>query len=255
MRQIDTVAEVRPSVDLAKLAHQWDSACGREERAEKSLGEIRLEKGRILVEARKAFPARGPKAKGWGELLAKWRIAEQTARDYMRLAGYVEEISTKFVETDGPSPIPTYAEAGIVKPPRDPNIVDAKVTLPDGRESTVEVDISEFNEAEGQRISEEERQASYQREVEASLPPRIEVREKRTHEVVEIVATARATIARLAERGVHLTDVTTSPDDFMRAKQMLIDITNRCLEELSNAGVLDGKEQRRQMTLLDGGKK
>ena len=33
---------------------------------------------------------RGPKAKGWGEMLASIGLAERTARDYMTLAGYVE---------------------------------------------------------------------------------------------------------------------------------------------------------------------
>jgi hypothetical protein len=108
--RVDRPAEIRPAVDIAKLSRQWDLACGREERTEKSLAEIRLEKGKLLVEARKAFPAKGPKAAGWGQLLAKWHIEERTARNYMSLAGYVESVSETFSDT------PTYAEAGIVKP-------------------------------------------------------------------------------------------------------------------------------------------
>lgn len=125
-------AEVRPDIDLVMLRHQWDLACGKEERAEKTLAETRLEKGRILVNARKAFPARGPRSRGWGELLAKWKIAEQTARDYMKLAGYVEEVSTNFVETDEPRSVPTYAEAGIAKPraPVEPREVEIKDDAP-----------------------------------------------------------------------------------------------------------------------------
>lgn len=49
----------------------------------------RLELGRLLMQARKAWPERGPKAKGWGEFLAKMGIEEQSARNYMQLAGYV----------------------------------------------------------------------------------------------------------------------------------------------------------------------
>lgn len=104
-------AIVEAAVDLEKLRAQWDLACGAESRAETSLGEARLKKGRLLVEARKAFPARGPKAKGWGELLAKWGIDDETARRYMKLAGYVED----FPQSEG-NHVPTYAEAGIVKP-------------------------------------------------------------------------------------------------------------------------------------------
>ncbi len=114
-------AEIQPAVDLAQLRHQWDLACGKEDRAERTLAETRLEKGRLLVQARKAFPARGPKARGWGELLAKWKLDQQTAWKYMQLAGYVDE------QDDEPGQvsrlereIPTYAEAGITKPRRAP---------------------------------------------------------------------------------------------------------------------------------------
>jgi hypothetical protein len=109
VRLNEIAAEVSPEVDIVKLTNRWDAACGREERAEKSLAEIRLDKGRILVEAREAFPSRGPKAKGWGELLRQWRIEERTALRYMELAGYVEKVSDKVSE------IPTYAEIGITK--------------------------------------------------------------------------------------------------------------------------------------------
>jgi N6-adenosine-specific RNA methylase IME4 len=60
------------------------------------------------------FPARGPKAKGWGDLLQKLCIEERTALRYMQLAGYVDEISDNVSET-----IPTYAQAGIIKTPQD----------------------------------------------------------------------------------------------------------------------------------------
>lgn len=107
----DNGAIVESAVDIAKLTHLWEQLDAREQR---TLGEIRLAKGRLLVEARHGFPLHGPYARGWGELLAKWKIAEQTARDYMKFAGYVE-VSTKFVATDEPRKLPTYAEAGIVR--------------------------------------------------------------------------------------------------------------------------------------------
>lgn len=72
----------------------------------------RLELGRLLAEKRKAWPARGPKAKGWGEFLEKIGIEERTARNYMQLAGYVEEIS-ETEKSVSETPIPTYAQAGI----------------------------------------------------------------------------------------------------------------------------------------------
>lgn len=220
----DHGAIVQPASDIAKLTVQWELAHGREQRAETSLAQARLDKGRLLVEARKSFSRSGPKARGWGELLEKWEIDERTARRYMELAGYVEsrvdEVSDKVSE------IPTYVEAGITK--KQTQTAPAPPT-------------------------DEQREASYQREVKASLPPSIETRQERTHEVVEGASEARVSLNRLREKNVHLTDVSTSPEDFMRAKQLFIDIANYCLEELANAGVLDGKEQRRQMTLLKGG--
>lgn len=225
-RDMPLIAEVRPAVDLVKLAHLWDLACGKEDRseqakavAEKTLGEARLEKGRLLVEARKAFPARGPKAKGWGELLAKWKIDERTARRYMSLAGYVEDgISDNVSET---RPVPTYAQAGITKPAK--------------AESPAELLVVQ--------------RAPQPRE--ASAPPSTETREGATSQMMRFAAEARASICKLAESNVHLADFTSSPGDFMRAKQLLIDIVTLCLDELANAGVLDGKERRRQLQLLE----
>lgn len=108
-------AVVAPAVTEAEIRHRWDLATGAEERAEKSLAESRLAKGRILVDARKMFPARGPKAKGWGELLAKLKIDQQTAWKYMQLAGYVEEAGIAEEVSLQKREIPTYADAGIVK--------------------------------------------------------------------------------------------------------------------------------------------
>jgi hypothetical protein len=45
----------------------------------------RLELGKLLLHARLAYPQRGPKAKGWGEFLAKVGIEQSTAWRYMDL--------------------------------------------------------------------------------------------------------------------------------------------------------------------------
>lgn len=80
-------------------------------------GRRRLELGEMLVEARKQWPARGPNAKGWGEMLAIVGIEERTARNYMALSGYQEVSETDSRVSENARP-PTYAEAGIDKRPR-----------------------------------------------------------------------------------------------------------------------------------------
>lgn len=109
-------AVVAPEITEAEIVNRWDLATGREERAEKTLAETRLEKGRILVEARKMYPATGRSAGGWGRLLEKLRVDGETARRYMLLAGHVEKAPQS-------EEVPTYAEAGIVKPPPEMQLV------------------------------------------------------------------------------------------------------------------------------------
>lgn len=70
----------------------------------------RLELGRLLVEKRKSWPARGPRAKGWGEFLDRLGIPQPTAWKLMELAGYAADIS--FSNNDE-NEIPTYRDAGI----------------------------------------------------------------------------------------------------------------------------------------------
>lgn len=115
-------AEVSPAVDLARLSSEWDLLEGREQR---TLAEIRLAKGKLLVEARKSFPTTGRGA-GWAEHLRKWKIDDETARRYMKLAGYVE----KLPQSEAVSAPPTYAEAGIVKV-REPTPVDVRPVVID----------------------------------------------------------------------------------------------------------------------------
>lgn len=116
-----------PVVDLARLTREIQVASIGLQDAERNVDEAekkatnareiaaqrRLDLGRLLVEARKAWPARGPKAKGWGEFLVTVGIDQDAALRYMALAGYVQEISRT---GDGVrETVPTYADAGIDK--------------------------------------------------------------------------------------------------------------------------------------------
>jgi hypothetical protein len=258
---------VEPAVDVARIGDEVRAAHAalRDAEAQERKAEIQVEKsreeaarrrldlGRALAKARKAWPARGPKAKGWGDFLREQGIPESTAKDYMRLAGFVEVSTT---DDDVVETVPTYAEAGIDKRPRatfTPSAIEGPYV---SRPALATVAPSSgprlYREVEW---TDEQREAVYRAEVETTQPPRMPVRETRTHIVIEKAAAARAALTALDESGAHLTDVSTSPEDFMRAKQLFIDIANRCLDELAAAGVLDGKEQRRQLQLLDGGKK
>ena len=102
-----------PEISEAEIVNRWDLATGREERAEKTLAESRLEKGRILVAARKMYPPTGNDGR-WSKLLGKLRVESSTAWRYMQLAGATEDASCTVQEA---GTIPTYAEAGIVKQP------------------------------------------------------------------------------------------------------------------------------------------
>lgn len=132
--------EIRPAVDLARLRHEYELLDAREAR---TIGEIRLSKGKILKEARKAFPTRGPNAKGWGELLEEWKVPQQTAWEYMKLAGYVEEFSPSLGET------PTRVEAGITKPksreslPASVEVEDSDEDVEDDEQGSFAADTSD----------------------------------------------------------------------------------------------------------------
>lgn len=113
------VADVAGEIDDARKA--WKRLDNMETVAAE-LPRERLAMGRRLVNLRRLWPARGPKAKGWGEALAKIGISQQTAYNYMTLAGYSEEVSQTVCENPDrdikPEKVPTYAEAGIDKRPR-----------------------------------------------------------------------------------------------------------------------------------------
>src|SRR5688572_9006552 len=103
----EAAAIVVPAIDLSRIAKRVDAAHielqdaeraakedeERSSRSSERAAHKRLLLGRELCEARKAWPARGPNAKGWGEWLAKRGIEQQRAWEYMRVAGYADEVS------------------------------------------------------------------------------------------------------------------------------------------------------------------
>ena len=118
-------AIIQPSIDVKRMerevaaAHialrdaetRAESSTKRAESDREDAGRRRVELGRLLVEARKAWPRSGPNSRGWGEFLARQGIGEDSAWEWMRLAGYVEKISRP--DGDGrenSAPIPTRRE-------------------------------------------------------------------------------------------------------------------------------------------------
>lgn len=87
----DTIQVPADLDERLRLAH--DAFLTAEERGKKVIKKVqkerrerRLQLGRVLIEARKLWPERGPKAKGWGLFLKARGIKEGTARDAMELA-------------------------------------------------------------------------------------------------------------------------------------------------------------------------
>lgn len=129
--------DVAGEVSDAKLS--WKRLDGMETAARELPGE-RLVMGRRLVSLRRHWPTSGPKAKGWGDALKKIGIPERTARDYMALAGYVDEQSeipaslaeisgAEIVDRDITSEkIPTHAEVKKAKADKKAKIDGAKQT-------------------------------------------------------------------------------------------------------------------------------
>lgn len=131
MREVAAIVE--SAIDLKRAAREIAAAnvavqdaerkfAADEERAEQCkeaaanskrfADQCRLDLGRLLAETRKAWPARGPNSKGWGEFLKTVGIEEQTARNYMALAGHVEKFS-KSDESD--LEIPTQREVNAAR--------------------------------------------------------------------------------------------------------------------------------------------
>lgn len=96
---------------IVALAGQRDAEAAEarhEQQAEAARGTARmrrLEIGRALSKVRGAWPARGPNAKGWGEFLARVKIAESTARMYLDEfrdpAGFAEKRRDSAKPSDG----------------------------------------------------------------------------------------------------------------------------------------------------------
>lgn len=254
---------VAPARSLAEIANQYDLIDGNEQR---SLAEFRKAKAKLLIEAR-ADPKWGARGDGFVEFVEK-RLREnyQTAYKWMVAAGWkppkepgagrkaadhyrndndrrTECRAAEVASDDGPTEAvttPSRQWAPSISPSVEPVREPSRAPVGDD---------------DGPIWTEEQRRAAYAREVEASMPPRMAEREQRTNEWIEIAREVRALACRFDERNIHLKDVSTSPDDFMRAKQLAIDVVNRFLAELDAAGVLDKKEGRRQLQLLDGGKR
>lgn len=120
---VDTVSaeDVRDAVRRAHSALreaeiQEERSGKRLEAAREATAKRRLELGRWLITARKQWPRSGPKAKGWGDLLEQEGIPQQTAWEYMRLAGYVEQVSP--TDKDVGENIPTRTDLGLDTRPR-----------------------------------------------------------------------------------------------------------------------------------------
>ena len=139
-------AIIEPAIDVAQCARRVAAAhialrdaeqiekqdVERADHSREVAARRRLELGRELMRVRGAWPARGPTAKGWGEFLTRAGIAARTARDYMSLAGYVEQVSATEADVAETS-VPTYADAGIDKRSRadSPILADQNEDKPD----------------------------------------------------------------------------------------------------------------------------
>lgn len=115
MRQ-GTVAEIRPAVDLGELAKQvrkvnLEIADGERlvEATTEKLEERRERLGRILVEARKAFSARGDGFVKWVE---DQGISSSAANRYMAATGYTGPGSGRKADAD-------HSHSGNDSPPRE----------------------------------------------------------------------------------------------------------------------------------------
>ena len=111
-RRVQTANIALQDIDkrVEKVGKQFEAV--QEERRK-----ARLVLGRELIEARKQWPARGPRAKGWGDFLAAQGIDQDVALGHMKYAGFVEEAFPGAPE-DVPGNLPNGREAGIDKRPR-----------------------------------------------------------------------------------------------------------------------------------------
>lgn len=125
-------------VQVERTAKRAADAARIAETALRKREEFRLELGRHLLSARKAWPERGPNAKGWGDFLAKEGIEQSTAWRYMEAAVKVDGSDGSFHadgrlhETPHPADMPDRP-SGPQPSPRQPLGLLADMQLLVGR--------------------------------------------------------------------------------------------------------------------------
>jgi len=98
---------------LREARSHEDRASERLETARQATARARIDLGRALMAARELWPARGPRAKGWGAFLADQRVDQDVALDAMKYAGFVEARFTGTYREISPDELPTLRDAGI----------------------------------------------------------------------------------------------------------------------------------------------
>jgi hypothetical protein len=231
------------------------------EKASELAARRRLELGQRLVKARKAWPSRGPKAKGWGDFLREQGIGEDSALRYMALAGHVEVSRTGDDERE--ISVPTYADIGIDKRPRKSDSRDEDAAAWEcvecGQENKPRASVCAECTRPRYHIepSREQKDAVsrslFDIEVAQRKPPVMEAREAAVKDLRDDWVSF---FERRTKSPHRLTDATTSPNDFEQIKSTMIGVFNLIVEDLKAAGVIDdnGKERQR-LLILDGGKK
>ena len=244
-----------PEISEAEIVHRWDVATGREDRAEKTLAESRLEKGRILVVARKMFPLSGRNARGWGELLKRLRVDDETARRYMALAGVVG-LSPQSEE----KPIPTYAEAGITAgprsaPPKSLPVAEqsAPIRAPVGDDSGP-LSVEPMPDDERAALVERLHREDEERRQAALAPLRME---NRKTAVSRTVSRYERVIAELNETEDDLDLCTTSPSDRELIKVRALTMYWMTVRHVARLGIEPEAEPstpstKRQLSLVPG---
>lgn len=117
------VALREADADVGLAAEVAEKAVSRAEELRQIAATRRLEFGRALQRARAGWPERGPKAKGWTDMLERIGIGPDAASDAI---AYAKAVMERFSGTDGrvPEKLPTLAEAGIDKRPRASDATD-----------------------------------------------------------------------------------------------------------------------------------
>lgn len=243
-----------PEISEAEIVHRWDVATGREDRAEKTAHEARIEKGKILKLARDTlFKGRGDGFAEWVQRRFKTDI--RTAQNYMRL---VEAIDEKVSSNEQPPK--TYADAGITAgprsaPPKSLPVAEqsAPIRAPVGDDSgprSVEPMPDDERAALVERLhreDEERRQA-------ALAPLRME---NRKTAVSRTVSRYERVIAELNETEDDLDLCTTSPSDRELIKVRALTMYWMTVRHVARLGIEPEAEPstpstKRQLSLVPG---